>query len=205
MTRLTTTADRLATGSTLLARRLAARAAAWVRRARRDDLTGWQAALGCWARLALLALGGYLLWRLIRAFPNLLWLLTGTWIITAWRAGRNTTAPSTNTPAEPPADHTPEDVRAATLEWIWQRIGEAQGVHLRDLLAHAHAHGMFEDLDVATFRTHLERWRIPVRARVRVRGLGVTVGIHRDDLQPPAATSPDAPSPEQQKTELHPV
>lgn len=205
MTRLARTADRVATGSQIAIRRVAARAAAWCARGRRDDLTGWRAALGCWLRLALLALGGYLLWRLVRAVPNLLWLLTGAWLAASWRAGRNTPASSADTPAAPPADHSPEDVRTATLEWIWQRIGEAQGVHLRDLLAHAHAHGMFEDLDVAALRTHLERWQIPVRARVRVRGQGVTVGIHRDDLHPPATASPSHPSQEQQETQLHPV
>ncbi|MEU0018032.1 hypothetical protein ABZ173_10215 [Streptomyces rochei] len=192
MSRLSRPATRLATGSTATAHRLAARAAAWVRRGRRDDLTGWRAVLGCWLRLALLALGGYLLWRLVRAVPNLLWLLTTGWLVAAWRAGRKAPASSADTPAAPPADHAPEDVRTATLEWIWQRIGEAQGVHLRDLLAHAHAHGMFEGLDVAALRTHLERWQIPVRARVRVRGQGVTVGIHRDDLEGLTCPSPTA-------------
>lgn len=193
MSRLARPADRLATGSRILARRLAARAAAWCARARRDDLTGWRAALGILLRVALLALGVYLLARIVRALPALMWVLSAGWTIAAWRAGRPARSCDEEAPEGPPR-HAPDDVRAATLEWIWQRIGDTQGVHLRDLLAHAHAHGMFDGLDVATFRTHLERWGIPVRARVRVRGRGVTVGIHRDDLTPPPSPSPaDAP------------
>ncbi|NUR03223.1 MAG: hypothetical protein HOY79_43935 [Streptomyces sp.] len=99
----------------------------------------------------------------------------------------------------------PEDVRAATLEWIHRQIGDTQGVHLRDLLQHAQQHGMFEGLDVTTFRSHLERWGIPVRRRVRVRGKGITVGIHRDDLKaPPQAPSP-TPSQDTQESGLHPA
>ncbi|WP_053085121.1 hypothetical protein [Streptomyces leeuwenhoekii] len=199
MSRLARPATRIAVGSAVLTRRLGARTAAWVARGRRHDLTGWRAALGCWLRLGLVALGLYLLWRVVRAVPNLLWLLSAAWVAGAWRAGRAPAeAPagpaevSEEAPSERPDDAPRGDVRAATLEWIWRQIGDRQGVHLRDLLAHAHAHGMLQDLDVAAFRTHLEWWQIPVRARVRVRGLGVTVGIHRDDLEGLASPSPAA-------------
>ncbi|MFF7870501.1 hypothetical protein ACFZCT_29080 [Streptomyces qaidamensis] len=208
MTRLTCAAGRLADGSSALARRLAARTAASVARARRDDLTGWRAALGCWLRILLLAFGLYLLWRLVRAVPALLWLLTAGWTAAAWRASRPVAEEPVDATAEATAEQRGErapggDVRAATLEWIWQQIGDRQGVHLRDLLAHARAHGMFEALEVAEFRAHLERWSIPVRARVRVRGKGVTVGIHRSDLTALVTASPE-PSPEEvPKPELH--
>ena len=209
MSRLARPAARLAIGSSVLLRRIGTRTAAWVARGRRQDLTGWRAALGCWARLLLVAFGGLLLWRIVRALPNLMWLLTAAWTAAAWRAGKTDEEAADEeqeeAPAEQPVSGPQGDVLTATLEWIWQQIGDRQGVHLRDLLEHAHLHGMFEDLDVAEFRGHLERWNIPVRARARVRGRGVTVGIHRDDLQPPATTSPDYPSQEEQKTELHPV
>lgn len=107
--------------------------------------------------------------------------------------------------AEQPTANSHEDVRAATLDWIWQRIGDRQGVHLRDLLDHAQLHGMFGGLDVSEFRGHLERWGIPVRARVRVRGLGVTVGVHRDDLPPPLEPLPDGEGQEPPDSELHPA
>ncbi|WP_042170122.1 hypothetical protein [Streptomyces sp. NBRC 110035] len=190
MSRLARPADRIATGSVLLVRRLGARAAAWCARGRRTDLTGWKAALGVIARLLLLALGVYVLARLVRALPALMWLLSTGWTLASWRAGRAAAEESEETPAEQLVDSPRGDVRAATVEWVWERIGDRQGVHLRDLLAHAHAHGMFEGLEVAEFRAHLERWDIPVRARVRVRGLGVTVGIHRDDLEGLVSPSP---------------
>jgi hypothetical protein len=106
-------------------------------------------------------------------------------------------------PDAPAAD--PQDVYEATLDWIRQRIGDTQGVHLRDLLAHAQAHGMFEDLDVSELRVHLERWGIPVRDRVRVRGLGVTVGVYRPDLPAPSRAPPRADGQDPPDSELHPV
>ncbi|KUF18448.1 hypothetical protein [Streptomyces silvensis] len=204
MTRLSRAADRFATGSNLLTRRLLARAAAWCARGRRTDLTGWKAILGIIVRVLLLALGAYLAARIVRALPWLLWLLTGWWLCAAWRAARKAATDSPEeTPAAAPATHSADDVRAATLEWLHDRIGDAQGVHLRDLLAHAQAHSMFEGLDVTTFRAHLERWDIPVRPRVRVRGKGVTVGIHRDDLQGPPAASPAPSGQETAEPQLH--
>ncbi len=124
------------------------------------------------------------------------------WCVAAWWVAPPATEeePVEDDASDSPAGD-PQDVYEATLEWIWQHIADRQGVHLRDLLTHAQAHGMFEDLDVTTLRAHLERHGIPVRDRVRVRGLGVTVGIHRDDLQP----LPDPENPDPPETELHPA
>lgn len=103
---------------------------------------------------------------------------------------------------EPPAA-TPEEVYQATLEWILQQTGDRQGVHLRDLLTHAQEHGMFDGLDVTDLRTHLEGYGFPVRDRVRVRGLGVTVGIHRDDIKAPSEPSPETEGQDLPNPELH--
>lgn len=189
MSRLARPAARLAEGSAIVARGLGRRLAAWVARGRREDLKGWRAVLGCWLRLAVLTLGVYLLWRLVRAMPQLMWLLSAGWIVAAWRAGRE----SPEDAEEEPARASPDDVRAATLDWIWQRMGDAQGVHLRDLLAHAQAHGMFGGMDVATFRSHLERWDIPVHRGVKVRGVP-TWGVRKRDIQPPAPVADTVPS-----------
>ncbi|MGW3691903.1 hypothetical protein [Streptomyces sp. NPDC005125] len=59
---------------------------------------------------------------------------------------------------QPPAA-TPEEVYAATIDWIRNQIADSNGVHLSDLLAHAH--GLHTDLDVGAFRAVLERWGIP--------------------------------------------
>lgn len=130
------------------------------------------------------------------------------WCVAAWWVAPPTPAPEE--PAEPEPEEElaaggPQEVYGATLEWIWQQIGDAQGVHLRDLLAHAHAHGMFEGLEVTDLKGHLERWAIPVRKRCRVRGLGVTVGIHRDDLPAPSRPSPGREAQDPPESELHAV
>ena len=192
MSRLARTADRLATGSTAVARRLGRRAADWVARGRRHDLTGWRATLGCWLRLVGLGLGIYLLWRLVRAVPNLLWLLSAAWVIASWRAGKSLPEASTEgegSAATPPA----EAVRTLLLDVM----GTADGVHLRTVLAHLQEHGQWEGRKVAELRAHLERLGIPLDRRVKVRGIP-TWGVRRRDLvapSPPAAPeSSTAPS-----------
>lgn len=188
MTRRQRAAERLATGSVVLAGRLWDGACAWCARGRREDLDGWRAVLGVIGRVLLLAFGAYILARLVRALPALMWALTGWWLLASWQAGKSGVTQVPAAPRQAP----PDEVYEATLTWIREQIGDRQGVHLRDLLAHAQAHGMFEGLEVSELKGHLERWGVPVRKRVRVRGLGVTVGIHRDDLAAPSGPSPAA-------------
>lgn len=127
------------------------------------------------------------------------------WCLAAWWLAPPTTepAPAAEAAVEEPPANTHEDVYAATLDWIRQQIGDRQAVHLRDLLTHAQAHGLLEDLDVTTFRAHLERRGFPIKDKVRVRGLGVTVGIHRDDLPPAAEPSPESDGQDPPKPQLH--
>ncbi|MEV5957277.1 hypothetical protein AB0M11_26510 [Streptomyces sp. NPDC051987] len=155
-------------------------------------------------RLGALAGGGYVTVYCCAQAPHIAEFAAPgavvAWCVAAWWVA----PPAPATPEQPAEEEpaveqrpAPEDVRAATLDWIRERIGDRQGVHLRDLLEHAQAHGMFEGLDVSGLRGHLERWQIPVRDRVRVRGLGVTVGVYRDDLPPfPDRDSQDPPNPE---------
>ncbi|MFF7485624.1 hypothetical protein ACFZBC_09010 [Streptomyces luteogriseus] len=186
MTRLARAAGRLADGSSTLARRTGARLAAWVARARRDDLDGWRAALGCWLRLALLTLGLYLLWRLVRFLPALLWLLSAGWIAAAWRAGR---APSPEAPEEaPPVPHV-EAVRRLLLDVM----GDASRVHLRTVLAHLQEHGQWEGRKVADLRAHLARLQVPVSRSVKVAGVP-TWGVRRRDLEAPSPADPQEAS-----------
>ncbi|GHI91292.1 hypothetical protein [Streptomyces olivaceus] len=182
MSRLARPAGRIASGSATVARRLAAGAAAWVRRGRRDDLTGMKATLGCWLRLALLALGGYLLWRLVRAFPNLLWPLTAGWLIASWRAGKKAPAPATD--EAPPAPDV-DAVRTLLLE----AMGEADAVHLRTALAHLQEKGHGKGWKVADLRARLEALGIPTDPKVKAPGSkSPTRGVRRSVLAPP----PDA-------------
>jgi hypothetical protein len=173
---------------------------------------GWTAVcdrLDGWERYGAVAFAGYVVVyagiHARQAAPFVLPVVVVVWCSAAWCV-----APPTATKqvpaveAEPPTS-TPQDVYEATLEWIWGQIGDRQGVHLRDLLEHAQAHGMLGGLDVTTLRAHLERHGFPVRDRVRVRGLGVTVGIHRDDLPPLPQPLPDRESQDPPNSELHPA
>lgn len=153
---------------------------------------GYVAAFGCWQapHIARFAVPG----------AAVAWCLAAWWIAPPARLPE----PVEDAP-EGAETGDPQDVYDATLAWIWERIGDTQGVHLRDLLTHAQAHGMFKGLEVTDLRAHLERWDIPVRKRVRVRGLGITVGIHRDDLPAPSPAPSEPEGQEPPESELHPV
>ncbi|MFI8853665.1 hypothetical protein ACIGW3_26215 [Streptomyces sp. NPDC053499] len=197
----TPAAQRLARGSSLVWERRSEALLSWVRAGRRDDLDGWRAALGPLFRVAALGAVAALVYGVVRAWPWLMWALTAWWCRAAWCAGKAATGPEDASAEQQTAAS--EDVYEATLAWIWQMVGDRQGVHLRDLLANAQQHGYFEGLEVADFRAHLEDWDITVRKRVRVRGLGVSVGIHRDDLPAPSQPLPAADAPEPPNPQLH--
>lgn len=182
MTRLARIADRLAVGSRAHARRLGTRAAAWCARSRRDDLSGWRGALGVFVRIALLGLGVYVLARIVRAVPNLMWLLTGWWVVASWRAGKPTDADTEEAPPAPDV----EAVRTLLLE----AMGEADAVHLRTVLAHLQEKGHGKGWDVGDLRARLEALDIPVHPKVKAPGSkSPTRGVRRADLAPSLATA----------------
>lgn len=184
----------LAAGSAVLVRR------AWS--ALGEHLEGWE-------RYGAVAVAGYVVVygcvHAPQAAPFVLPVVVVAWCAAAWTVAPHT-APKPAEPAvEQPPTNQPQDVYEATLDWIRRQIGDRQGIHLRDLLEHAQAHGMFQDLDVTTLRAHLERHGFPVKDSVRVRGLGVTVGIRRDDLPPLPEPLPNRATQDPPDSELHPV
>ncbi|MFE9684160.1 hypothetical protein [Streptomyces sp. NPDC006285] len=192
MTRLSYAADRLATGSRILARRLAVRTAAWCARGRRDDLTGWKAVLGIVARALVLVLGTYVLARIVRALPALMWLLSSAWTLAAWRASRTPAEATEKAPAEEPPALDREAVRTLLLEVM----GDASAVHLRAVLAHLQQRGQWKGRKVSDLRAALEALDIPVQPKVKARGGGPTRGVRRVDLAPSPATAPEtSPTP----------
>ncbi|MGY0067703.1 hypothetical protein ACWZEH_12925 [Streptomyces sp. QTS137] len=195
MSRLARPASRLAAGSTLLARRLAARTAAWCARGRRDDLTGWRAALGVIARLLLLALGVYVLARIVRALPALMWLLSTGWTLASWRAGRPAAEEHEEEPEEEPAETAPVLDREAVRTLLLEVMGDAPAVHLRTVLAHLQQRGQWEGRTVGDLRAALEALEIPVQPKVKAPGGGPTRGVRRVDLTPsPAAVQETSPA-----------
>ncbi|MGW8326496.1 hypothetical protein ACWGLE_01170 [Streptomyces sp. NPDC055897] len=199
MSRLDRAVTRLATGATLLGRRLVDRASAWVRAGRRDDLTGWQASLGCWVRLALLVAGLWILWRLVRAAPALLWTIAPAVGIAAWRAGRPPRKPVAPAAAAAEVPEPVEEQPVSTLsdaefvDLVRRAIGPRSGVHLAvlpDLLGELTG----EAWSAARVRASLAAAGVPVSGSVRMRGRRVSTGVRLDALPCPSSTPPVAPA-----------
>ncbi|WP_086705611.1 hypothetical protein [Streptomyces antimycoticus] len=178
-------AGRLARGSELVWQRRSEALAAWVRAGRRDDLTGWRAMLGPAFRLAILGAAGWLVARLVRARPVLMWALAAGWLIAAWRASRPAPDEETEDASEDeqqgPAVPGPEAVR----QLLADLIGDRPGVHLSAVLSHLQEHGQGEGWEVADLRSRLEAQGVPVRRSVKV-DRRVAYGVHRDDLPAPS-------------------
>ncbi|MFH9692652.1 hypothetical protein [Streptomyces globisporus] len=188
----TATAQRLATGSHALVARIGARTADWIRAGRRDDLTGVAAALGCIARALLVAAGAYLLWRIIRAAPALLWALVPVWCWAALRAAPRTAAEPA--PEEVPEEAEP-DPRDAVLRLLYEALGDRPSMYLSDLLQHLQEQGHGKGWSVADLRARLEALGIPVEMRLKTGGRGASRGIVRAQLPPLPDPAPQEASP----------
>ncbi|MFE1329743.1 hypothetical protein [Streptomyces microflavus] len=187
----TTTAQRLTTGSHALINRIGTRTADWIRAGRRDDLTGLAAALGCILRALLAAAGAYLLWRIIRAAPALLWALVPAWCWAALRAAPRTAAE--NFSEEAPEEPEP-DPRDAVLRLLYEALGDAPSMYLADLLQQLQEEGHGKGWKVADLRARLEALGIPVEQRLRTGGRGASRGIVRDQLPPLPDQTPQGAS-----------
>lgn len=176
-TRLQRLARRLVDGARIITLRQATHLVAWVRRGRRDDLTGLPAVLGCIIRALLLLLGLYLLWRLIRAFPNLLWLIVPVW---CWRAIR---AVPRSAVEQAPEEAAP-DPRDAVLRLLYEALGDRPAMHLSEVLQHLQERGHGKGWTVADLRARLEALNIPVALKVKAGGTSPKRGVVRADLPP---------------------
>ena len=198
MTLLSRTADRLAIGSRIHARRLTSRLLGWCARGRRADLTGWRRALGVFVRLGLLALGVYILARIVRALPSLMWLLTGWWTIAAWRAGKPAAEPAEEDPASAAKRDTHDRQVRVLRQLLLDLMGNGSGVHLRTVLAHLQKKNQWEGRTVTDLRVHLKLLGVPHDPNVKVAGVP-TWGVRRRDLEATspaeAQETPSAPSP----------
>ncbi|MEU3447234.1 hypothetical protein AB0H29_08385 [Streptomyces thermolilacinus] len=186
-------AQRLTQGTAQLAQRLGERATAWVRAGRRDDLDGWRAALGCIVRAALLAGGLWLLWRAVRAFPALMFLLVPVGLAAAWRVGRSphpTTAATTG--AAPAADEQQPDVDLPGA--VRAAAGPHSGAHLKVLAAHL-TKTTGREWDIAAVRAACRAAGIPIdQVRMGTGPKSVTSGVRLKDLPDPPPTPSPAPA-----------
>lgn len=121
---------------------------------------------------------------MLRAHPNLWFILGAAWAAAAWRA-----APPPKRPRNQAA------ARAAFVQFIRDCIGDRNGTLLADVLVTAQAAGQLADWDVTRVRDACETVGIPVRESLKVNGR-TSVGVHRDDFE---AAHP-APSPTPSET-----
>lgn len=199
MSRLNRTVSRLATGGTLLVRRIVDRASAWVRAGRREDLTGWQASLGCWVRLTLVVAGVWIAWRIVRAAPAVLWAVLPVLGVAAWRAGRPPRKPVAPAAAAVEVPEPVEEQPVSTLsnaefiELVRRCIGPRSGIHLAvlpDLLSGLTG----EAWSAARVRASLAAAGVPVSGSVRMAGRRVSTGVRLDALPCPSPAPPVAPA-----------
>ncbi|MEW2302003.1 hypothetical protein AB0958_18855 [Streptomyces sp. NPDC006655] len=191
MSRLARPAARLSTGSVVVARRLGNRIAAWVRRGRRDDLEGWRAGLGCVLRLLAVIFGAYLLYRLVRAVPALLWLFSTSWTIAAWRAGRTAAEASEEESADRPKTYrepaAPEALVMSPHEllvhWLDQLTRDRAGIHLAELHSTLTRHPDLAHLKRPEMRAWLDRHHITVDRTLRVGGVSGRSGVSRATIE----------------------
>ncbi|XUM01242.1 hypothetical protein ACQ86F_31680 [Streptomyces venezuelae ATCC 10712] len=188
-------AQRIAAGSRTLYGRLAAGLTAWVAAGRRDDLTGYRAALGPLLRLALLCTLAYGAYRAARAASWVMWLAAGAWALAAWRAATPVEEPVEDL-AEPPEEASPEAPVEAAVALLREVLRDRPAVHLSEVLAHLQEHGQGEGWKVADLRLRLEALGIPVHPKVKLRGVP-TRGVRAADLDRHFPTRETSPSPTQ--------
>lgn|GEM_PF-3435680 len=196
----TPAAERLARGSSRAWQQRADALTAWVAAGRRDDLTGWRASLGPLFRLAVLGAVAYAVWAIVRAWPWLMWALTGWWLHTAWKAGRDAAEAPVETPVDTPAE-TPEDEhRAALVRYLDEVTRGRNGIHLGELHDRLTLRPALAHLKRADVTPLLRRYEVPVERTLRVDGIAGRSGVSRaaverllDELAGPLSPSGEQP------------
>lgn len=179
MSRRQRAAERLANGSAALAHRLWDGACAWCARGRREDLPGWRGALGVFVRLGLLVFGAYVLARIVRAMPALMWAFSGWWTVAAWRAGKTLTEEARSPGEQAPAVTS----RAVVVYWLDTLTRGRSGIHLGELHQTLTRHPDLSGLKRADVRAWLDRHHIAVDRTLRVDGVPGRSGVSRATVE----------------------
>ncbi|GHI91727.1 hypothetical protein TPA0905_11980 [Streptomyces olivaceus] len=185
-------ADRLARGSHVVWHQRAAAFSAWVRAGRRDDLEGWQAAIGPLVRVVILGGLAYGVWAVLRAVPLLMWLVAGWWVSAAWKAGKPAPEPAPEKTSE--TAH-PGVSREAVRDLLLTLMGTDSAVHLATVLAHLQQRpdtaALTASWKISDLRARLEALDITVQPKVKAHGKGATRGVRRVDLAPSPGAAPE--------------
>lgn len=146
----------------------------------------WREAVARWV---ILAVAGSIAVTALSLHRWLMWIALGVGLFVAHQAGRSPEADTQPDDDEQPEEWHPDDV----IELVWELVGDRKGVHLSTLRTalEAETSRAWTPADV---RALLASARVPVRDGVRVRGVGNTTGVHRDDLPPlPSPAPPPGP------------
>lgn len=129
---------------------------------------------GCAGAVWLVAASDWATWTAVAAGTG--------WVAAAWTIGYRPPATPAAVEEQPPTE--PGMSGEELLLLLHELDGATHGVHLTQA-----ADALGPPWDVPAVRALCEEAGIPVRRAVRVRGRGVTVGVHRADL-PPAPPLP---------------
>lgn len=182
-------AARLRAGSALAYRAYVQKLAAWIAAGRRADLDGWQAALGSWLRMGILAGLGYAAFQAFAGTPWAMWTVAAWWLVRAWRAGAQ--HPVQHAPAEDEAGPPEEPLPAVDIAAAARTVADGgHGAHYEALAEHL-TKTTRRPWDAAAVRAACRAAGIPHCGSVRQRGRGVSTGVRAADLPTPSP----APSP----------
>ena len=124
-------------------------------------------------------------WSLLTTSRLTMWLFAVLWCVGAWRASR---------PAQEKSESKDTGLHPDDLaDLLWELAGEHKGVHLAQVAAQLTKETEGRSWSLKDVRKLLEAAGIPTRHSVRVPGLGVAVGVHRQDI--PGSPSPTLLSP----------
>ncbi|MET9510775.1 hypothetical protein ABZX62_20335 [Streptomyces flavidovirens] len=170
--------ERLATGSSALALRMARGLVEWVKEG--AGVTDFL------IRLVFLAIPVIVVWSLLAATTSVMWVLVIIWCVAAWRAVQPAQRPN----AEKEPDLHPEDL----AELLWELAGDRKGVHLAQVAQQLTRETHGRSWSIPDVKALLKAAGVPTRHSVRVAGLGVAVGVHRQDIPGSPSPAPSSPA-----------
>ncbi|MQY13762.1 hypothetical protein SRB5_39140 [Streptomyces sp. RB5] len=148
----------------------------------------WGEALARWF---ILALAGAFVGTAVALHPRLWAVVAAAVLARAYAAGRRAAV------VDETAEETYEEYEADPVDVVavvWNLIGQSKGVHLATVAQALTDAGSGEVWSTVDVRQLLDDAGVPVRHSVRATGMGVAVGVHRDDLPPlPSPTPSEAP------------
>ncbi|GDY74092.1 hypothetical protein AQJ43_23670 [Streptomyces avermitilis] len=189
MTRFRKVMERLAKGSSALTVGTARGITAWLKAGEKvSDYV---------VRVIFLTIPGGVLWGLLSASRAFMWLLVVIWCIAAWRAAQ---------PAQEKSEAKEPDLHPDDLaDLLWELAGDRKGVHLSQVAQQLTKETPGRTWSVKDVRRLMEAAGIPTRHSVRVQGIGVAVGVHRQDIPGSPSPAPVSPSPQGVEPQVNPA